>query len=219
MGTSDNTLTLHGLIHDLANVFQTILQASDLIASDPRHSDVAAIIARSAEQGRRILSDCGGSDPCNFVDAVTNATQFVLDSVGTAVSVRFRMDADSQLMVPVRASTMERILINLFLNSAEAVRAAGLESVEIRVSAIRDEAGVVVTVADDGPGIPESLIPMVFTPRFSAIPDGEGLGLNIVSTAVVNAGGSIAVANGDGAIFTIRFPFCAAIAASQGMGH
>ena len=56
-------LAMEGVVHDLNNVFQTILQAAFLISADEAHAASADIIARGVAQCRRIL---GWKDPVNL---------------------------------------------------------------------------------------------------------------------------------------------------------
>ena len=45
-------LTLRCLIHDLNNVFQTLIDAADLLSHDPRWTPVSSAMLRSIERGR-----------------------------------------------------------------------------------------------------------------------------------------------------------------------
>jgi signal transduction histidine kinase len=65
---------------------------------------------------------------------------------------------------------------------------------------------VILTIADNGPGIPEGNLPRVFDPFFStkAVGRGTGLGLAVVYGLVRDLGGTIDVESRDGAVFTIR---------------
>ena len=67
---------------------------------------------------------------------------------------------------------------------------------------------LVVEVEDDGPGIPEDVLPRLFEPYFSTKTSGTGLGLAICKRAVEDLGGSIAVrsAAGKGTTVTVRLP-------------
>jgi signal transduction histidine kinase len=60
---------------------------------------------------------------------------------------------------------------------------------------------------DTGPGIPESEIPLLFTPFHTTKPDGTGLGLAYSKKAVEGVGGRILLKNrekGKGAILFIQ---------------
>lgn len=67
---------------------------------------------------------------------------------------------------------------------------------------------VVVSVSDNGTGIPESLKQKMFTPNFTTKSSGTGLGLSIVKRYVENAGGRIwfESESDKGTIFFIEFP-------------
>jgi C4-dicarboxylate-specific signal transduction histidine kinase len=106
------------------------------------------------------------------------------------------------------SAAMERALINLFLNAAQAGERARRTSVEVRVSGYVEEAAVVLTVTDNGPGIPERLLATMFTTRSPANAPGRGLGLSIVEQFVRDYAGTLVAANCEsgGAMFIIRFP-------------
>jgi signal transduction histidine kinase len=91
------------------------------------------------------------------------------------------------------------------------------QSVEVRVETALDEAGPHYTlrVLDDGPGVPESQLPGLFTPFFRAVgagTDGYGLGLAIARRSIEAHGGSIRAGNrpGGGLAVTIVLPIRAA---------
>jgi signal transduction histidine kinase len=71
------------------------------------------------------------------------------------------------------------------------------------------EDGVVVTVADHGPGIPAERQGNLFEPYYTSKPDGTGLGLTLVRQTVEAHGGTIRVSEtaGGGATFELWFPW------------
>jgi two-component system phosphate regulon sensor histidine kinase PhoR len=84
----------------------------------------------------------------------------------------------------------------------------------ITLDAVADGPDVVLSVSDEGPGIPAGDLPRVFE-RFYRVDKGRsresggtGLGLAIVKHIVERMGGSVTAANGDerGAVFSIRLP-------------
>jgi signal transduction histidine kinase len=89
------------------------------------------------------------------------------------------------------AAALEQVFLNLLLNAAQALDAGGRAGI-----AIRSEAGrVVITVRDDGRGIPPEQLDQVFESFFSTRPDGTGLGLPIARQIVLAHGGAIHVEN------------------------
>ena len=96
---------------------------------------------------------------------------------------------------------LRRAFANLLRNAAEAMGGRGPIDVEVA----RDGQGLVVTIADHGPGIPEELRPRVFEPYFTTKRDGTGLGLALVRQTIEAHHGTIQVSEttGGGATFAI----------------
>ena len=67
---------------------------------------------------------------------------------------------------------------------------------------------VLISVSDDGEGMPEENLERIFTPFFSGRKDGTGLGLFISSQVVARHGGIITAesAEGEGSVFRVRLP-------------
>ena len=75
----------------------------------------------------------------------------------------------------------------------------------IDVAVTRDGDGLVVTIADHGPGVPDELRQHVFEPYFTTKQDGTGLGLALVRQTIEAHHGTITVTAtpGGGATFSI----------------
>jgi signal transduction histidine kinase len=99
---------------------------------------------------------------------------------------------------------LRRAFANLLRNAGEAMGGRG----DIDVSVTGDGGGVIVAIADHGPGIPPDMRHRVLEPYFTTKPDGTGLGLAIVRQTVEAHHGRIAVGEtpGGGATFTLTFP-------------
>jgi PAS domain S-box-containing protein len=113
-----------------------------------------------------------------------------------------RIQADSQ--------QLEQVLVNLYLNAIDAMPEGGKLIVEAKMAQSDSIASVaVITVADTGFGIPETDLPKIFQPFFTAKKRrGMGLGLPICQRIVKNHGGRIEVDSepGKGTIFKIHLP-------------
>ena len=75
------------------------------------------------------------------------------------------------------AGHLEQVLLNLLLNAADAVGEAG--TVTISAYLEMETQMLVLTVKDDGPGIPEDLQDQVFEPFITTKPKGKGTGLGL----------------------------------------
>jgi len=199
-------LTLPCLIHDLNNVFQTLMEAAALLSDDPRWNPVSAAILRSIERGKEITAslESAGQPPAALETVVENAMALVRDSMiaGRGPAVRFACDIEPGLDLP-HAWAWERVLINLFSNAVHAMPQGGTISVRARCTG----GSIELTVADQGSGIAPELLPAIFEPHVSTRPAG-GLGLHIVHTIVTEEQGEVCAANRTegGAEFTITVP-------------
>jgi two-component system sensor histidine kinase KdpD len=106
---------------------------------------------------------------------------------------------------------MQQALANLLLNAA--VHTPPGTAVQVNAAVEADK--LVLTVADNGPGLPPDALPLIFDKfyRAPAAPaGGTGLGLAIVKGFVEAQGGKVNAENrpGGGAVFTIRLPLAKA---------
>jgi signal transduction histidine kinase len=102
---------------------------------------------------------------------------------------------------------IDQVLMNLLTNAAQAIGETGGT---ITIAACNRDADVLLTVADDGAGIPAEILPRIFDPFFTTkdVGEGSGLGLSIVHGIVERHGGRIDVDShpGQGTTFSISFP-------------
>lgn len=88
-----------------------------------------------------------------------------------------------------RAPELREVLLNLLENA----RLAESRTVTTTVAVLGEQ--VMITVADDGQGIPDAALPRIFEPHFSTRTSGSGLGLAISRRIIEGWGGSIMVAS------------------------
>jgi signal transduction histidine kinase len=102
---------------------------------------------------------------------------------------------------------LQQIFLNLINNSFAAMKEGGTLTVSARHPS---SANVVITIADDGCGIPEEDIDHIFEPFYFTMTKngGTGLGLSITYALVQEIGGSIKVTSevGKGTQFTVEIP-------------
>src|ERR1035438_4240866 len=110
-------LTLLGMIHDLNNVFQNVVEAADLLSDDPRWSSVSAAILRSVERGKDITMSmyAAGQASALFQTVVTDATTFVQDWVAFSQGPEICFTSSVEPGLTLRHPwAWERVMINLF---------------------------------------------------------------------------------------------------------
>jgi signal transduction histidine kinase len=114
--------------------------------------------------------------------------------------------------VTCRAGEINQVFMNLLVNAIQAFEGAPEDPPRAIVIETRIEGDMaVVSVADNGPGVPETLSRRIFDPFFTTKPRGQGtgLGLSISSDIARRHGGSLALApppDGRGACLVCRLP-------------
>jgi hypothetical protein len=121
--------------------------------------------------------------------------------------------------VRVDPSQLEQVVLNLITNARDSLPQGGrvvLETKDLRLEPadiarfpeLAPGPYVVITVTDDGDGIPAQQLPHIFEPFFTTRRGGTGLGLATCYGIVKQSGGHIAVQSepGQGATFSVYLP-------------
>jgi len=101
---------------------------------------------------------------------------------------------------------VRQVLLNLFLNSLDAMEPGGRLSVEARAQ--RDTGDMEIRISDTGRGIDSAHLSRVFDPFFTTKASGTGLGLAIAHNIMEAHGGEIRIHSrlGEGTRVTLIFP-------------
>jgi two-component system, NtrC family, nitrogen regulation sensor histidine kinase NtrY len=107
--------------------------------------------------------------------------------------------------VAVDVNLVEQLLINLIVNSIDAVKEK--EQPRIVLSAHKENSKSIIKVADNGNGIPNELLDKIFIPFFSTKKSGSGIGLSLCKQIMLLHKGTIQVqsAGGEGSVFVLQF--------------
>ncbi len=196
----------------------SILQTDSIDMATAR--EFVSDIGREAERLSRITEDLlrltrldsDVLEPPEVVDVLPILQQVMrmMELVAEERGISITYQAEEGCRVLSARDEIHQVIYNLTDNAVKYDRDGG--RVEVRLRRERDQ--VVLSVADDGIGIPEEDIPRIFE-RFyrvdkarSRAAGGTGLGLSIVSDTVCKRGGVIQAANrpAGGAEFTVRWP-------------
>ncbi len=214
-----------GLAHELNQPLTAIInyaqgcvrmlqqQAHDKSALEHAMTQAAQQATRAGEIITR-MRDFAKADPTHRIHttintAITNAidfTKFDLDK--RSISLERRL-ADDLPNVFIDSVQIEQVVLNLIRNAADALADVHLQQRRILVTSTRsDEHGVLVTVADNGPGVAQEAQDRLFHPFFTTKPDGMGLGLSISQSIVETHGGRMwHRSSGDGwTLFSFTIP-------------
>jgi signal transduction histidine kinase/HAMP domain-containing protein len=180
--------------------FEQILirNADAMLAEIDRLAGIAQSFSRFGAPGGPAVALA----PVSVGEVVTE----VMALYGSAVSrVRFEQDVEADLpRVVARTPELKEVLVNLLENARLA------DGTLVRIVARRgeDAGSVLISVVDNGSGIPEDVLPRIFEPQFSTRSTGTGLGLAIVQRLVRSWGGRVSVEStaGDGTTVTVTVP-------------
>ncbi len=211
--------------HELKTPLAAIRLLSDSILQteniDPETTkEFVTDIGREAERLSRITEDLlrltrldsGVLDPPAAVDIlpVLEQVMLMMNLVAQEKGVDLTYSAGGECVVLGTRDETHQVIYNLVDNAVKYSAIGG----SVQVSLERVGELLVLTVADNGAGIPEADLPRIFE-RFyrvdkarSRAAGGTGLGLAIVSDTVKRRGGAVEAANrpGGGAVFTVRWP-------------
>jgi signal transduction histidine kinase len=205
-----------GLAHEFRNGLATIQGYAQLLdpnsLAEPERAYVEGIRHETQSLGTMVTKflEFARPDPMTRapVDLRSVVDRVVADlSGGADVDVAGRFD-----LVEGDEVLLRQALGNLLRNAVEACVEAGVPPrIHVLGELEPDGRALRLTVADDGPGIPEHALSRVFRPFFTTRAHGTGLGLAIVQKVVVGHNGRISVANRPegGAVFRLTLPLLA----------
>ena len=200
---------LEGIADELRGVNGRVARAFDMSLRNARRLmrlvnqilDVAKLEAGQMRLNRRAL------DLASFVRSIVEAFVPAAEGKGVVLEV----DAPSSLRCAFDSDALEKVVTNLVSNALKFTPGGGRVTITLREASD----GVMLRIADTGPGIPAEHLPHVFE-RFYQVDEtltraeaGTGIGLALVQELVTLHGGSIEVSSGDlapGAVFTVTLP-------------
>jgi len=211
-----------GVAHELNNPLAVIMGTLDLLRHEPLADRFAERLGRLSAQAERAvkivrtLLAFARKRPAQRTAVDLN--EMLADTLELAAYDLKRADVrvvralfDALPPVSGDRDQLQQVFTNLFLNACQAMREAhgeGTLTVTTGLDPATDR--VVVTVADDGPGISAEHVARVFEPFFTTKAEGQGtgLGLAICRRIVENHGGRITMQSrpGLGARFAVELP-------------
>jgi PAS domain S-box-containing protein len=131
--------------------------------------------------------------------------------------IQFSLDLPKGPLVVGEPGRIQQVVINLVNNARDALvdrrplpERGAIGRIDVRVGVDSATKRVTLTIEDDGPGIPDHVLPHLFEPFFTTKPAGKGTGLGLsISYDIVNRmGGEMTAGNRaeGGARFLISFP-------------
>lgn len=196
--------------HEIKNPLTAMRIAVDQVrrTDEPTHPRTAIAVQVLEDETARLerlageFADFGRlpEGPKSEVDLMELLRDLARSAVAPEVAVTVRANGEPCTLL-AHYDPLRRAFANLLRNASEAMGGHG----SIDVGVTRDGPGLLLTVADHGPGIAPDLRQRVFEPYFTTKQDGTGLGLALVRQTVEAHHGTITVGDtaGGGATFSI----------------
>lgn len=187
------------LSHDLRNILQPVLMATQMIESKAQDSEISRLcgmIRDCSDQGLELVSAMlalarGGQDrPGNRIKLAA-----LMDAIGMLIKSSLPKgidmtvgDVDPALEIPGNSNELQQCLLNLAMNAVQAMPAGGRLELSTEPFEASPEffleneprsgtAYVRISVSDTGHGMDTEVLEKLFTPFFTTKDSGNGLGL------------------------------------------
>jgi PAS domain S-box-containing protein len=212
---------LAGVAHELNNPLSVVVARAVLLEEQgDSATQVAALKIRTAAERcarivRTFLAMARQQQPERGPVAINDVVSAALDIAAYPIrtsSIEVTLDLAKHIpKILADADQLHQVLLNLIINAQQSLQEQPTPR-RLHVGSCYDsfEGVVCITVADNGPGIPEHLRARVFEPYFTTKPTGIGTGVGLaVSLGIVEAhGGTLTVdcPAAGGATFTILLP-------------
>jgi two-component system NtrC family sensor kinase len=204
------------MMHDLRSPIKNIKVLTDMMRTELPQNEYLDMIDECGVQASEILED--------FMDFVKETPvkklpvtidKIIEDGIKLAEpkningQVAIQTNIPTNLSVTGDESKLKRSIMNLVNNAIDALIDHKIINPAIDISAVADKKpnNVLITVRDNGLGIPNEIIKTLFDPFVTKQKaNGTGLGLAIAKQYITAHGGEIKVSNDTGAVFTITLP-------------
>jgi signal transduction histidine kinase len=208
--------------HDLRNPLQNLvtttylarLKVENLSLPDENRLEKQALITdlktieEQSNYMNRIVSDLQDysrplSPEMREVDLIPFLNKILSDLVIPS-DIEVQKDIEDGLTWKIDPTMMSRVLANLITNAVQAMPHGG----KLAIAAARTEGEVVLTVRDDGMGIPADIMPKIFKPMVTTKATGMGMGLSVGKRFLEAQGGFINIDSevDKGTAVVIRLP-------------
>jgi two-component system, OmpR family, sensor kinase len=220
--TQSRQMLMHDISHEMRSPLARMQAAIGLLRQDA--SQTPAMVSRIERESQRMDSlveellllhrleaapETWAVDTVDLLDLL-HAVAEDADFEARAASREVLIDAPGEFVASVRGELLHRAFENVVRNAVKYTAPGTAVDVQARPGA--DGQGLVVSVSDRGPGVPEASLALIFEPftrlEASSAVHGVGLGLAIAQRAMKVHGGTIEAVPrpGGGLVMTLQIP-------------
>ncbi|MBM66802.1 MAG: hypothetical protein CMH55_11285 [Myxococcales bacterium] len=187
------------VVHEVRNPLSTIGLAARMLSDDlPTDADPEGWLAQIRSEAERLervtdayLRLARLPDP---QPSTIDLGPFVAEMIAFLNDPRVEHQVDDGLQVLADADGLKGVLMNLIQNAQQAL---GEGEGGIRVRGERKGDRAILTIADDGPGLPDAVLKQLGEPFVDGRPSGTGLGIALAMEILSNQDGHLTIENGE----------------------
>lgn len=214
---------LRGLAHEIKNPLGGVRGAAQLLARelpDEDLSEYTSIIIREADRLRDLVDRLLGPNQqldqrlLNIHEVLEHVRNLLLAETDNRITLVRDYDPSLPILLGDRSQLVQAVL-NIVRNALQAAPSVDDCVITLRsrpqrqftIGQIRHRLVCRIDIEDNGPGIPEEILPTIFMPMVTGRAEGTGLGLTIAQSIVTRHGGMLGCTSEPGCTrFTIYLP-------------
>ena len=190
------------IAHEINNPLESVMNLLYLMrpmitaAEGTQYLDLAEVelgrVSHIAKQTLGYYRELASASPASLGETVYHAIS-IYEPRCAAAGIEIRQSIESERKLVLRRGEMMQVISNLIMNSIYAMSDGGVLSISV-VDGEGPEDGLVLTIQDNGPGIPAQVLPKVFDAFFTTRATvGTGIGLFVAKQFVEGHGGTISI--------------------------
>ncbi len=192
---------LFGIAHEIRNPLfgiSSIAQILEQEVTSPQHLAMIQAVLRESDRMNHLMEELllyARPSRLDIQDiSLTRLMEEIRYSIrGKRSGIGITEQIPAGFMIRADADKIKQVLLNLIDNAVEAARSS------VTISACTVNGSIEISIADDGPGIPEENREKIFEPFFTTKKRGTGLGLPISKKIINDHGGTLEVdSSGEG---------------------
>ncbi|RNC63171.1 MAG: Sporulation kinase E [Candidatus Dichloromethanomonas elyunquensis] len=201
--------------HEIRNPMTVIMGFVQIIAGKNKESAKEFdIILEELNRVNQIIEDFLSMARSKVIPKCLRQLNTIVESIyhlvyAEAVNKGVTMEMNLQKDLPalfLEEKEIKQVVLNLLRNAIEAMDSEGI----LQISTHYDEQNnyLLLSIRDNGSGIPEENLKDIFNPFYTTKENGTGLGLSVCKNIIEKHGGTISVAStvGEGTLFQIKLP-------------
>jgi signal transduction histidine kinase len=205
-----------GVAHEIKNALVAVRTFVDLLREQHKEDDLSQLVSKEIGRienvVRQVLRDATREQfklaPLRVHALLQDAMNLLRHQFeARSIQAALRLDA-AQDQIKGDERQLRHALLNLLMNSVEAMSGAGRLEVISSISAVNGRRDLCVKISDTGSGIHPDHLPLLFSPFFTTKNEGTGLGLAITHRIIQQHDGKITVESkvNEGTTFHVLLP-------------